>query len=72
MLGDRVDKITTGYQQITDLAEQVHSNLQTTSNKLQDSSLGFIEAAETFKESDFCRQTKYRYQPTNNYSATVR
>ena len=52
-LGDRVQKISEGHQQATDLAKQVYTQLQTASNKLQDSAVGFIEAAETFKQSDF-------------------
>ena len=52
-LGDRVHKISESHQQVTDLAQQVYTQLQTASNKLQDSAVGFIEAAETLKESDF-------------------
>ena len=52
-LGDRVHKISESHQQATDLAQQVYTQLQTASNKLQDSAVGFIEAAETFRESDF-------------------
>ena len=52
-LGDRVHEISESHQQATDLAQQVYTQLQTASNKLQDSSIGFIEAAETFKKSDF-------------------
>lgn len=52
-LGDRVHEISESHQQATDLAQQVYTQLQTASNKLQDSAVGFIEAAETFKESDF-------------------
>jgi uncharacterized protein YejL (UPF0352 family) len=52
-LGDQVHKISEGHQQATDLAQQVYTQLLTTSHKLQDSAGGFIEAAETFKQSDF-------------------
>ena len=52
-LGNQVHKISENHQQATDLAKQVYTQLQTSSNKLQDSAVGFIEAAETFKESDF-------------------
>ena len=52
-LGDRVNKISESHQQATELAQQVYAQLQTASNKMQDSAVGFIEAAETFKQSDF-------------------
>ncbi|WP_019505297.1 hypothetical protein [Pleurocapsa sp. PCC 7319] len=52
-LGNQVHKISESHQQATDLAQQVYIQLQTTSNKLQDSAAGFMGAAETFKESDF-------------------
>ncbi len=55
-LGNQVHKISESHQQATDLAQQVYTQLQTTSNKLQDSAVGFIEAAETFKESDFANK----------------
>ena len=56
LLGDRLYKISENHQQATELAQQIYTNLQTASNKLQDSAVGFIEAAETFKESDFANQ----------------
>lgn len=52
-LGNQVNKISETHQQATELAKQVYTQLQTASNKLQDSAVGFIEAAETFKASDF-------------------
>jgi methyl-accepting chemotaxis protein/predicted metallopeptidase len=52
-LGDQVYKISESHQQATDLAQQVYTQLQITSEKLQYSAVGFIEAAETFKRSDF-------------------
>ncbi len=52
-LGDQVQLIGSTHQQATNLAEQVYTQLQTTSNNLQESSLAFIHASETFKESDF-------------------
>ncbi len=52
-LGNQVEKISESHQQATELAEQVYTNLQTASNQLQDSSIKFTEAAETFKETDF-------------------
>ncbi|BAU63460.1 hypothetical protein STA3757_08240 [Stanieria sp. NIES-3757] len=52
-LGDQVHKITEIHQQAVQLAEQVYTQLQTASNKLQDSSIGFMDAAETFQQSDF-------------------
>ena len=55
-LGNQVYSISEGHQQTIELAQQVYTHLETSSNRLQDSSLGFIEAAETFKESDFANQ----------------
>ncbi len=52
-LGNQVEKISDSHQQVTNLAQQVYTNLQTASDKLQDSSIKFIEAAKTFKETDF-------------------
>ncbi|BAZ43969.1 hypothetical protein NIES4102_09720 [Chondrocystis sp. NIES-4102] len=52
-LGNQVQKITDNYQQVTELAQQVYTQLQTTSNKLESSAVGFIEAAEIFKQTDF-------------------
>ena len=52
-LGNQVHKISETHQQTAELAQQVYNHLQTASHKLQDSSLGFIEAAESFKQSDF-------------------
>ncbi|MDJ0570440.1 MAG: hypothetical protein QNJ53_15550 [Pleurocapsa sp. MO_192.B19] len=52
-LGNQVHKISESHQQATELAEQVYTQLQTASSRLQDSSICFIEAAETFKQSDF-------------------
>ena len=56
LLGDRVREMSENHQQATELAQQIYTNLQTASNKLQDSAVGFIEAAETFKESDFANK----------------
>ena len=53
LLGDRVSEISQAHQQATELAQQVYTQLQTASSRLQDSSIGFMGAAETFKESDF-------------------
>jgi methyl-accepting chemotaxis protein len=55
-LGNQVHKISETHQQATDLAQQVYTQLLTTSHKLQDSAVGFIEAAETFKQSDFANK----------------
>lgn len=52
-LGDQVQKISESHQQATDLAQKVYQELQTASSKLEYSSMGFIEAAEIFKQSDF-------------------
>lgn len=52
-LGDRVKQFAQSQQQVTELAQQVYTQLQTASSKLQDSPVGFIEAAETFQKSDF-------------------
>lgn len=56
ILGDRVSEISKAHQQATELAQQIYTQLQTAYNKLQDSSIGFIEAAKTFKESDFANK----------------
>ena len=53
ILGDRLSEISQTHQQVTELAEQVYTQLQTASSKLQDSSISFMDAAETFKESEF-------------------
>ena len=53
ILGDRVREMSENHRQATELAQQIYTQLQTASNKLQDSAVGFIEAAETFRESDF-------------------
>ena len=53
LLGDRVDEMSQSHRQATKLAEQIYNQLQTASNKLQDSAVGFMDAAKTFKESDF-------------------
>lgn len=55
-LGNQVHQMTKNYRQATELAEQIYTQLQTASSKLQDSAVGFIEAAETFKESDFANK----------------
>ncbi|WP_052055926.1 hypothetical protein [Myxosarcina sp. GI1] len=52
-LGKQVKKISQSHQQVTELAQQVYTQLQSASSKLQDSAVGFIEAAETFRNSDF-------------------
>ncbi|HEY9771109.1 MAG TPA: hypothetical protein V6C71_21885 [Coleofasciculaceae cyanobacterium] len=52
-LGNQVYKMSENHQQATELAQQVYTQLQITSNQLQESAVGFIEAAETFKQSDF-------------------
>ena len=52
-LGNQVHKLAETQQQTTELAQQVYTQLDTASNKLQDSSICFYEAAETFKASDF-------------------
>jgi methyl-accepting chemotaxis protein len=52
-LGNRVHKISENHEQATELAKQVYTQLQTISNKLQDSALGFLEAAKTLKQTDF-------------------
>ena len=56
ILGDRVSQMSKTHQQATELAQQVYTQLQTASSRLQDSSISFIEAAETFKESDFANK----------------
>ena len=53
LLGDRVHEISETHQQAADLAKQIYTQLQTASSKLQDSAVGFAEAAETFKQSNF-------------------
>ena len=55
-LGSQVHKISESHQQATDLAEQVYTQLQTASSRLQDSSIGFMNAAEMFKQSDFANK----------------
>lgn len=52
-LENQVQKIGETHSSTIKLAQQVYTQLDTASNKLQDSSLVFIEAAETFKASDF-------------------
>ena len=52
-LETQVVKIGETHASTIELAQQVYTQLDTASNKLQDSSLGFIEAAETFHKSDF-------------------
>jgi uncharacterized protein YejL (UPF0352 family) len=55
-LGNQIPKIIESHQQATELAQQVYTHLQTTSNKLQDGANSFTQAAATFKESDFAEQ----------------
>ncbi len=55
-LGNQIHKISENNQQTTELAQQVYTHLQTASSRLQDSSIGFVEAAKTFKESEFAEK----------------
>ncbi len=55
-LGNQVHKMSENHQQATELAQQAYQELQTASNKLEYSSIGFIEAAEIFKASDFANK----------------
>jgi methyl-accepting chemotaxis protein len=52
-LGNQVIKITESHQQAVQLAEQVYSQLQQASEKLQDSAMGFIKASEIIQQTDF-------------------
>ena len=52
-LENQIQTIGKTQQEMAKLAQQVYTQLQSTSDRMQDSSLGFIEAAETFKASDF-------------------
>ena len=52
-LENQIQTIGKTQQEMANLAQQVYTQLQSTSDRMQDSSLGFIEAAETFKASDF-------------------
>jgi methyl-accepting chemotaxis protein len=52
-LGDRVTKISESHQQVVQLAEQVYTQLQEASEKLQYSAVGFIEVSQTIKQTDF-------------------
>ncbi|MBE9170330.1 hypothetical protein IQ238_23350 [Pleurocapsales cyanobacterium LEGE 06147] len=52
-LGERVVKLTESHEQAVKLAEQVYTQLQQASEKLQDSALGFVEASEVIQQSHF-------------------
>jgi DNA repair exonuclease SbcCD ATPase subunit len=52
-LGNQVTKIADSHQQAVQLAEQVYSQLQEASQKLQYSAMGFVEASQTIQQSDF-------------------
>ena len=52
-LGNQVHKLAETQQQTTELAQQVYTQLDIASDTLQNSSICFYEAAETFKASDF-------------------
>jgi methyl-accepting chemotaxis protein len=52
-LGNRVIKITESHEQAVKLAEQVYTQLQQASEKLQDSALGFVEASAVIQKSNF-------------------
>ncbi len=55
-LGKQVHQISASHQQATELAEQVYTQLQIASSKLQEGANNFTKAAETFKESDFANK----------------
>ncbi len=55
-LGNQVHKLAETQQQTTELAQQVYTQLHTASDTLQNSSICFYEAAETFKASDFANK----------------
>ena len=52
-LENQIQTIGKTQQETAELAQQIYTQLQSTSDRMQDSSLSFIEAAETFKASDF-------------------
>jgi methyl-accepting chemotaxis protein len=52
-LGNQVTKISESHQQAVQLAEQVYTQLQQASEKLQYSAMGFVEASQTIQQSNF-------------------
>jgi hypothetical protein len=53
ILQENVKEIIDNNKRATNLAEKTYENLQESSRKLEDSSLGFMEASETIKNSQF-------------------
>jgi hypothetical protein len=53
ILQENVKEIIDNNKRATHLAEKTYENLQESSRKLEDSSLGFMEASETIKNSQF-------------------
>ena len=53
ILQENVKEIIDNNKKATHLAEKTYENLQESSRKLEDSSLGFMEASETIKNSQF-------------------
>ena len=56
VLANQVHKLAETQQQTTELAQQIYTQLDTASDTLQNSSICFYEAAETFKASNFADQ----------------
>lgn len=52
-LGNQVIKITESHDRAVKLAEQVYTELQQSSGKLQESALGFVKASQAIQQSDF-------------------
>jgi methyl-accepting chemotaxis protein len=53
LLEQNIGEIISSNQRANDLAEQVYLNIQESSQKLQDSALGFLEASEKIESSQF-------------------
>ncbi|BFM40505.1 hypothetical protein [Synechocystis sp. LKSZ1] len=53
ILGSNIKSLIENNKKATDLAESVYEQMQLSARQLQDSSLGFIEASEIIKSSDF-------------------
>jgi ABC-type transporter Mla subunit MlaD len=53
ILQENVKEIIDNNKRATNLAEKTYENLQESAKKLEDSSLGFMEASETIKNSQF-------------------
>ncbi|MBR8826816.1 MAG: methyl-accepting chemotaxis protein [Gomphosphaeria aponina SAG 52.96 = DSM 107014] len=52
-LGEQVGEIVTSNKRATELTEQLNTQLQESAVKLQDSALGFMQAAEIIQQSEF-------------------